>query len=247
VTQRNRSPSNSARLTGADRSTTQGRRGESAEQLLHERPLAGGERIRLVSERPGERLERGIELALLDRRGDAFGDRREHALPHPHRQAEVTLQTAAPGTVQQAARVPACAKRTLVVWLDTNGDASAGHVYYELELTNLSGHAWVLRGYPGVSAVDLAGRRLGMPAARNARTAVRPVLLAPGHSASAALQVADTGVFPPTTCHSTTAAGLRVYPPNQTASKVVPYPFRACSRPAPTYLQVGTVTTATRP
>ena len=67
----------------------------------------------------------------------------------------------------------ACATRTLVVWLDTNGDAAAGSVHYELEFTNLSTRSCVLRGYPGVSAVDVAGRRLGAAAGRNARDAVR--------------------------------------------------------------------------
>jgi uncharacterized protein DUF4232 len=146
-----------------------------------------------------------------------------------------------------AAVAPGCTTRNLVVWLDTNGDAAAGSVHYELQLTNLSSRSCVLRGYPGVSGVDLAGRRLGTPAVRNARTAVRAITLAPGVSASAALQIADTDIYPSTTCRATTAAGLRVYPPNETASKVVPYPFRACSRPGPTYLQVGTVTKATRP
>ena len=35
--------------------------------------------------------------------------------------------------------------------------------------------------------------------------------------------------------------GPAVYPPNQTASKVVPYPFLACSRPGPVYLSVQAV------
>ena len=157
-------------------------------------------------------------------------------------------RTAAPGAARNGgARVPACATRNLVVWLDTNGDAAAGSVHYELELTNLSSRSCVLRGYPGVSAVDLAGRRLGTPAARNRATVARTVPLAPGHTASASLQIADTGVFPSEACRPTPAAGLRVYPPNQTASKVVPYPFSACARPGPTYLQVRAVTTAKRP
>lgn len=145
------------------------------------------------------------------------------------------------------ASAPACATSSLVVWLDTNGDAAAGSVHYELEFTNLSGHSCSLRGYPGVSGVDLAGRRLGTPAVRNARNAVRTITLAPAGSASAALQIADTDVYPAARCRATTAAGLRVYPPNQTASKVVPYPFRACSKAGPAYLQVGAVTTAKRP
>src|SRR5262245_34279895 len=155
--------------------------------------------------------------------------------------------TAAEATRVVASRVPGCATRSLVVWLDTNGDAAAGSVHYELEFTNLSRHACVLRGYPGVSGVDLAGRRLGTPAARNASSPVRAIVLARGGTASAALKIADTGVFTSGTCRSTTAAGLRVYPPNETASKVVPYPFNACSRAGPVYLQVATVTTAKRP
>jgi Protein of unknown function (DUF4232) len=160
----------------------------------------------------------------------------------------IAVPSAAPGmTHTSAAGVPGCATRNLVVWLDTNGDAAAGSVHYELQFTNLSSRSCVLRGYPGVSAVDLAGRRLGTPAARNARNVLRPITLPPGISASAALQIADTDVFPTGTCRAATAAGLRVYPPNETASKVVPYPFRACSRSGPTYLQVATVTKATRP
>jgi hypothetical protein len=158
--------------------------------------------------------------------------------------AVASIATSAAGGAHSAA---GCATRNLVVWLDTNGDAAAGSVHYQLEFTNLSRHSCVLRGYPGVSAVDLAGRRLGAPASRNAGNPVRSITLAPGGNASAALKIANTDVFPSTTCSSTTAAGLRVYPPNQTASKVVPYPFRACSRPGPIYLQVGATTASKRP
>jgi hypothetical protein len=35
-----------------------------------------------------------------------------------------------------------------------------------------------------------------------------------------------------------TAAGLRVYPPNQTRARLVPFPFGACSRAGPIYLHV---------
>src|SRR5262245_29389213 len=153
----------------------------------------------------------------------------------------------APAATARAAQPPGCATRNLVVWLDTNGDAGAGSVHYELEFTNLSRSSCVLRGYPGVSAVDLVGRRLGAPASRNASNPVRSIVVAPGGNASAALKIANTDVFPSPRCRSTTAAGLRVYPPNQTASKIVPYPFRACSRPGPIYLQVGTLTASKRP
>jgi hypothetical protein len=134
-----------------------------------------------------------------------------------------------------------CATGELVVWLDTRGDAAAGSVYYGLKFTNMSGHACTLVGYPGVSAVDLARHQLGSAASRNPSQA-RSVRLARGATATAVLQIVTAGNFPTSTCHRVKAAGLRVYPPNQTASKVVPFPFDACSRRGPVYLRVAAVT-----
>jgi hypothetical protein len=67
------------------------------------------------------------------------------------------------------------------------------------------------------------------------------VTIASDATAVAVLQIVDADNFPSAVCRPTTAAGLRVYPPNQTASKVVPYPFLACSRPGPVYLSVQAV------
>jgi hypothetical protein len=136
---------------------------------------------------------------------------------------------------------PSCATSGLVIWLDTRGNGTAGSVYYKLQFTNLSGHACHLRGYPGVSAIDLGGHRLGSPAARNHAHAPRTVTLARGATARAVLQIVEAGNFSAATCHQVTAAGLRVFPPGQTASKVAPFPFRACSRTGPIYLTVQTV------
>jgi hypothetical protein len=98
-----------------------------------------------------------------------------------------------------------------------------------------------LFGYPGVSAVDVRGRQLGSAAGRNRALAPRSVTLARGASASAVLQVVQAGNFPASSCHVVIAAGLRVFPPDQSASKVVPFPFRACSRTGPVYLTVRAV------
>ena len=149
-------------------------------------------------------------------------------------------------TAARAAATPRCATSQLVVWLDTRGNGTAGSTYYNLEFTNLSGHRCTLLGYPGVSGVDLRGRRLGTPARRNPHAPVRAVGLAPGASASAVLQITDTGVFPRRSCRVVSAGGLRVYPPAQIRSKVVPFPFRACSRPGPAYLHVEAVGKAVR-
>jgi hypothetical protein len=140
-------------------------------------------------------------------------------------------------------RVPAaCAAAGLVVWMSNRaGGAAAGSTYYRLEFTNLSGRACTLRGYPGLSAVDLRGRQLGSAAGRNPLRPPRTVTLLPTASAAAVLQIADVHNYPAATCHRTTAAGLRVYPPNQTQARTVPFPFLACSRVGPTYLHIGPV------
>jgi Protein of unknown function (DUF4232) len=140
-------------------------------------------------------------------------------------------------SVRTAAR---CTTSGLVVWLDTQGDATAGSTYYKLEFTNLSGHACTLLGFPGVSAVDLAGHQLGSGGSRNPSTS-HLVTVANGATATAVLRITVAGNFPNSTCHRVTAAGLRVYPPNQTASKTIPLPFEACSSTGPVFLSVKAV------
>ncbi len=70
--------------------------------------------------------------------------------------------TAAPAA--PAASTPGCATAGLVIWFSPQvGGGYAGGYYYNLNFTNLSGRACTLRGYPGVSAVNLRGRQLGNP------------------------------------------------------------------------------------
>lgn len=147
----------------------------------------------------------------------------------------------APTPAPTIASTPKCATSRLVVWLDTQGNGTAGSIYYTLELTNLSTHACTLGGYPGVSAVNLAGHQLGSAASRDTAHKPHVVTLAPGASATAVLRIVDAGNFPSSSCHQVTAAGLRVFPPNMTSSKVVPFPFSACSQAGPVYLSVRAV------
>lgn len=133
-----------------------------------------------------------------------------------------------------------CRTSGLVVWIDTHGGAAAGSFYLRLELTNQSGHPCSLVGYPGVSAVDLIGHQLGSAAGRSPSPR-RVVTLRNGATTRAQLQIATVANSPRTVCRQVAAAGLRVYPPNETVSKVVPLPFDACSRSGPVYLQVTRV------
>jgi hypothetical protein len=144
---------------------------------------------------------------------------------------------ASPAAHAVAARTatPSCATSGLDVWLDTQGKAAQGTTYYNLEFTNLSGISCSLFGYPGVSAVTLTGTSLGSASFPSGGTP-HTVTLANGATAHAVLGITGTASFPPPQCHPVTAAGLRVHPPGQTKSKVVPFPFAACSKSGPIYL-----------
>jgi hypothetical protein len=135
------------------------------------------------------------------------------------------------------AATPACQTSGLVIWLIPQaGGGYAGGYYYNLNFTNQSGHACTLHGYAGVSAVSLSGGQLGSPAGWGAPTD-SVVTLPNGYTATSQLQVANAGNYG---CRAT-AAGLRVYPPNQFTAKVVPFPLSACARPGPVWMHAGPI------
>jgi hypothetical protein len=144
-----------------------------------------------------------------------------------------------------AAAPPGCATSQLRVWLGVPGDGSAGHVAYQLEFSNISARACTLFGFPGVSAVRAGGGQLGSAAGRDPADPRRVVTLARGATAHAFLLTTDTGVFPPSACHPTTAVGLKVYPPNTTSAQIVDFPIAACAKAGPVYLRVRTVVAGT--
>jgi hypothetical protein len=135
-----------------------------------------------------------------------------------------------------------CATSGLVMWINAEGSGTAGSFYFKLEIANLSGRSCALAGYPGVSAVDLRGSRIGAPATRDTTNAPRTVTLAPEAQTTAIVRVIDVGALP-ASCRPRTAAGFRVYPPSQGVSKVVPFPFRTCSSSSQHALSVRAVKT----
>ncbi|MGO9321750.1 MAG: DUF4232 domain-containing protein [Solirubrobacteraceae bacterium] len=140
-----------------------------------------------------------------------------------------TAAPPAPAASARAAGAPSCATSGLVIWLNAEGSGTAGSFYYKIEFANLSGRTCTLAGYPGVSAVNLRGRQIGSPAGREATGKPGVVTLAPEAQATAIVRVVDVGALP-ASCHPATAAGFRVYPPGQRTSKLVPFPFRTCSK-----------------
>lgn len=119
------------------------------------------------------------------------------------------------------------------------GRGAAGTVYYTLQFTNLSGQACTLHGSPEVSAVSLSGRRLGSPAGGDYSGDTPVVTLASGATAYALLGYSD--VTTSNNFSKTVAAGLRVYPPNDFVSKVIPFPITVCTRSGLVYMHVAAV------
>jgi len=152
-----------------------------------------------------------------------------------------TTFRAAPAGAAAAASMPSCTTSGLAIRLDTQGNGAAGSIFYNLEFTNISRHTCTLSGYPRVFAVNLGGAQIGRAASRNSSPRPRVVTLARSGTAIVILQIVEVGNFPGAICRPVTAAGLRVYPPNQTASKVIPFRLGACSDTGPVYLSVQAV------
>ena len=144
------------------------------------------------------------------------------------------------GHTRRAAGTPACATGGLVASLD-DGNAGLGSQFFSLNFTNLSGHACTLRGFPGVSAINLKRKQLGRAASRVSGTTVSTVTLQNGQSATAKLRIVAAENFPASQCGATTAAGSGVYPPNQSASLLIPQPISACSLSGVPYIFVQAI------
>ena len=142
-----------------------------------------------------------------------------------------------------AAAAPACQTDQLVGFI-AGSSGTAGSVVYTLRLDNL-GPACTLHGFPGVSAVNVKGKQLGKPAVRSG-AAGRTVTMRAAtdfawSSATVQLQITEAGNFPTARCAPALAAGLRVFPPNQTTALAVPLPFTACTVASQTFMSVQSV------
>jgi hypothetical protein len=156
--------------------------------------------------------------------------------------AAAPLASAAPPAAQSRAAAPACKTSQLVIWL-FNGQGTAGSFFYELNFTNLSNSTCTMRGYPKAFGVDLQGKRVGLDFADE--TGKQKLVTLPGggsETATATLRLVDPGAFSSAECHPTKIAGIRVTPPGQSASKVVPFPSETCARePTESAASVGPV------
>ena len=144
-------------------------------------------------------------------------------------------------TAGASAATPRCTTAALEVWLGVGGGGGqAGSVSYPMELTNVSGHACHLFGFPGVSA-EAAGHQLGSAARRDHSALEQTVTLRAGATAHTVLRITDVSVFPAATCRPVAADGLTVYPPGAVTAAQIPFRFRACSAKGPVFLSVTPV------
>ena len=151
----------------------------------------------------------------------------------------------APGAGAAATAKP-CSSSDLVIWAgEEPGGATAGSTYYRVEFTNLGTAPCRIDGPPGVSAVNLRGKKIGAPAAvEPGKAASALVVLRPGDTGVATLRITDALNFPKAKCKPTFAAGLRVTVPGGTGAKVAPLAFRTCAVASTKTLSVANVTGA---
>jgi hypothetical protein len=121
----------------------------------------------------------------------------------------------------------ACATSALRVSLGP-ANGAAGTVFYPLTFVNTSKLGCTLRGYPGVSAVTSSGKQIGSPAS-GIPSSFKTVTLQPGKAQSAVVGIVETGNFSPSQCAPVTAAGLKVFPPNQSKAMTIKKTFSTCS------------------
>lgn len=122
----------------------------------------------------------------------------------------------------------ACATSALKVAQAPGSGGAAGSFYFDLTFTNTGSSSCTLYGYPGVSFTTSGHSQLGLPAQRDPSSA-RLITLSPGGVASNQVRVPDVGVFSQSACKPATAAYIKVYPPNQTASVYVSAKTKVCT------------------
>jgi hypothetical protein len=122
------------------------------------------------------------------------------------------------------------------------GDAAAGTVYRQLVFTNIGTAPCVLQGFPGVSYVaGDDGHQVG-PAAVRIGTKGEAINLAPGASAAAPVGFTQVRNYDEAACKPTAVRGLRVYPPQETASMFIPLVGTGCAgNPPGQQLSVQTI------
>lgn len=148
----------------------------------------------------------------------------------PASTAAAQASSSAPATQTSGAPASAqsCSTSDLRITLG-NGGAGAGTDFTVLDFTNGGASTCTLFGFPGVSLTNSSGAQIGAAATRNPSKTPALITLAPGAKANATLGVANAENYPTSACKPTTAAQLKVFPPNQTQAIELPFTATGCA------------------
>jgi hypothetical protein len=140
-----------------------------------------------------------------------------------------------------AGGTPECRSTNLKLSLGPS-DGAAGHIFQALRFTNVSAQNCVIVGFPGVSYVTgTNGMQVG-PAADRDGAIGSQIVLKPGQIASTIVTFTDVGNFDPAVCKPTPTLGLRVYPPDSTASEFIARNGTGCTgTPPSSQLRIQTI------
>ncbi|MEU7062676.1 DUF4232 domain-containing protein [Streptomyces sp. NPDC046161] len=103
-------------------------------------------------------------------------------------------------------------------------DGAAGSLYYPISFTNTSTHTCTLRGYPGVSVIDVQHHQIGTSAIRTGEP-VDAVSVPPGETVTAVFRTNSRAVVP--NCRPVSTY-VKVYPPNSFQAVQIPSHLRLC-------------------
>ena len=119
--------------------------------------------------------------------------------------------------------VPACISTHTRVWYGVPGDAATGHIRFQLQFSNIGHSTCSFFGYPGVSALDIHGHQVGLPASHSGTRLT--VTLAPGGTAHVVLELTQAAFV---CAHPVKTSVLRVFAPGQTHAQLVEFPSASC-------------------
>jgi hypothetical protein len=137
---------------------------------------------------------------------------------------------AVPAALTSTPPVPRCAAS----WLAVSLAHDAGGSGYPVDFTNTSRGTCALTGFPDVAAYGAGGPgywEIGVPAREEATGKPRRVLLRPGATAHADVDVSAT--IPGAACRPVTVTGLRVIPPGGSQPWYLRARLTACSATGP--------------
>lgn len=140
-----------------------------------------------------------------------------------------------------AAGLAGCATGDLKVTTG-NPEGAAGSTYLSIRFTNTSSASCTLYGYPGVSlAAGSPTAQVGAAADRQVTAPASVVTLEPGQTGSALLRIVQALNYPTATCSPTATAYLRIYPPNETQSVLLPFKAMGCTSDSVKLLTIAAV------